>query len=333
MKKVLAILAVIALVGVFAATSMASEWNFYGHSRVATFVRSYDEDASGTGDSESNTQWAQQGNSRIGAKVKASDTISGIFEYGTGVNLRLLYGTWNFGGGSLVVGQDYTPISQLLYSQVVDSDNGLVAQGAMYGGRVDQIKLKMAGFQLALIENAKYAQFTNETMLPKVEASYTMMIDKIQLSVRAGYQGWKDIAADESYSATMFAADVYAPLGPATLILSGYMGTNGGDAGWLGGGNVVADDDSKDMGFAGAVGFSASEALNFEIGAGYISTEQDTSGAEADEAMTLYAQCKYNVAPGFFVVPEVGMMDFMDDAAGDKEGSMTYFGAKWEIRF
>lgn len=45
------------------------------------------------------------GNSRIGARVKVSDSVNGRFEYGAlnGVNLRILWGEWNFGAGSLGV--------------------------------------------------------------------------------------------------------------------------------------------------------------------------------------------------------------------------------------
>ena len=56
-----------------------------------------------------------QGNSRIGANVKWGN-VGGRFEYGhtTTANLRLLYGTWNFGAGTLLVGQDYGPYFYLV---------------------------------------------------------------------------------------------------------------------------------------------------------------------------------------------------------------------------
>ncbi len=82
-------------------------------------------------ESDRDTQWALQGNSRIGANVSAGD-VSGRFEYGTGVNLRLLYGTWNFGGGKLTVGRAYTPLMVCYSSQVYATDNGLVGFGYLF---------------------------------------------------------------------------------------------------------------------------------------------------------------------------------------------------------
>jgi hypothetical protein len=32
-------------------------------------------------------------------------------------------------------------------------------------------------------------------------------------------------------------------------------------------------------------------------------------------------------------VPEVGMIDFDEDAAKVEQGDVTYFGAKWQINF
>jgi len=46
-----------------------------------------------------------------------------------------------------------------------------------------------------------------------------------------------------------------------------------------------------------------------------------------------YLNCVINIAPGFFIVPEVGMIT--DSPAGDNvpEPETFYFGAKWQINF
>lgn len=78
-----------AMVILFAASASAADWNFYGSARVQTFVT--DTDNKGAPDTK-NFSETLQNNSRIGAKIKVSDELTGQFEYGAGVNLRQLYG-------------------------------------------------------------------------------------------------------------------------------------------------------------------------------------------------------------------------------------------------
>ena len=141
MKK-LSILVVAALLCVFALPAFAqdkADWSFYGSIRLWTAWESYDKEApainfgapntfrnqphwptgSAVGFDDSDLWFGMQYNARIGANVKWGD-VGGRFEFGnlaqegsgTGADsehVRLLYGTWNFGAGTLVVGQDYTP--------------------------------------------------------------------------------------------------------------------------------------------------------------------------------------------------------------------------------
>jgi hypothetical protein len=104
-------------------------------------------------DSDMDVLWGQQGNSRIGANVKFNDQIGGRFEYGTGVNTRILYGTYTFGNGSeLLLGQTYTPSSSYFYSNsVYGADGDLLGVGQFYVGRVPMIQWKMGGLKVALV--------------------------------------------------------------------------------------------------------------------------------------------------------------------------------------
>jgi hypothetical protein len=73
--------------------------------------------------------------------------------------------------------------------------------------------------------------------------------------------------------------------------------------------------------------------FNIEAGYGYQSYEFDIDNSEKDETQQYYLNCTINIAPGFFIQPEVGMIDFKDDPAGAEQGELTYFGAKWQINF
>jgi len=149
MKKALLCVAIMAIM---VGSASAADWNFYGSARVATFYTDAD---NGDGTSTENFSESLQGNARIGARVKVSDELTGRFEYGASggdANVRLLYGTWNFGPGALTVGQDYTPLYMPVSNQVYGTDNGLGGWGEPYPGRHGQIKLIFGGFQFALVE-------------------------------------------------------------------------------------------------------------------------------------------------------------------------------------
>ncbi len=108
MKQMILGTAALAMILTAAMTAAASEWNFYGNARIGTFYE--DTDNPGGTDTTSFNEYLH-GNSRIGAKVRVSDQLRARFEYGTGVNVRQLWGEWNFGAGSLLVGQTYTPFT------------------------------------------------------------------------------------------------------------------------------------------------------------------------------------------------------------------------------
>ena len=168
MKKHILAIAALALI---ASPALAVDWNLYGSSRVQTWYTSRDYgdglNPAGTDDEDAELQWGTgnglANNSRFGARVKA-ENIRGRVEVQMKANSdgdpgsyistesRLLWGEWDFGGGKLLVGKDYTPISQFVSGQAYDEDLGLLSIGAAYGNRISQIKLTFGGLQVALIE-------------------------------------------------------------------------------------------------------------------------------------------------------------------------------------
>ena len=104
MKNILTILCSLVFLCI-CATSAFAEWGLYGNARIGTWYTAEDEDLSDTGDDDVDFSQNLQTNSRIGANFTANDEISGRFEYGTSggnANIRLLYGVWNFGKGTLL---------------------------------------------------------------------------------------------------------------------------------------------------------------------------------------------------------------------------------------
>ena len=243
MKKLLVILAALALVWAFAAPASAVDWNFYGSARMATYYTSRDFgdqlNDSGTDDEDAATRWELQGNSRLGATVKG-DNISGRVELGLkglngndlDVGTRRIAGTWNFGAGSLKVGKDYSPVSQFISTQAFDGDLGLLGIGAFYGRRPAGIELGFGRLRIALLDpqddfivglgggtatliigtgatsqSISISTPSNgdpDTYFPKIEASWGMSFDQFSFTVMGGFQYYE---IEDVQSETRFGQD------------------------------------------------------------------------------------------------------------------------------
>ena len=219
MKKFL----VIAVLLVFFTGSAyaAAEWNFYGSARVSTFYSNLDNSPFAGGADTSNYEQNLNGNARIGAKVKVSDELTGEFQYGAlggNANVRILWGEWNFGAGSLGVGQNYTPLLFPYSNQVYNldafnkGDHNMSTFGMLYGSRKAMIRLKFGGFQIAAVQPkllvsafsmAPLAQPATEVKIPSIQAKYKYDFSNGHVAVAGGYQTF-DVNGTEDYSVTSY---------------------------------------------------------------------------------------------------------------------------------
>ena len=157
MKKLIAIFAVL----LFVAPAIAADWSFYGSQRIATWYvdRDYGDGVVNGQDDDQATNWYFQGNSRLGAKVKA-DKVTGQVELGLGqggfgedtaVATRRAYGTWKFSDyGWLKVGKDYSPVTDFISNQWYDADNDLLGTGNFYGRRPAGVTLGLGELRAGL---------------------------------------------------------------------------------------------------------------------------------------------------------------------------------------
>ena len=351
MRKLLVLLSAVAFVVAFTVPVMAADWSFYGSARMTTFWDSDSEEASPTGFEDDDLAWALQGNSRIGANVKAGD-ISGRFEYGTGVNLRILYGAWNFGAGTLLVGQTYGPVNLFQSNQVWGSDNDMLNFGGVYGGRNPMIQVAFGKFKIALLSPnaatppaiAALLPTDIDTSIPKLEASYGFNIGPVGLTVVGGYQTYDVVGpTDEGIDVASYIVGLGFNIGFGPLYIKGdvYTGQNLGQYGLYQAGAddvgfSIADQDIIDNDTTGwllVVGFKVSDMFAVEAGYGNNSHELDVSGSDSDDTSAYYLQATINLAKGCFITPEIGKIDYQDDAAGNEQGDTTYYGAKWQINF
>ena len=367
MKKFTILMAAIALV-CFSVPAMAVDWSFYGNARMATFYTSVDE--KDVGPKSSDLQWDLQGNSRLGANVKA-DHIKGQVELALtgsdggdgGVNTRRVYGTWNFGAGSLKVGKDYSPVSKFVSAQAFDGDAGLIGFGAPYAGRPGQLALSFGGFDLALITPKTDQDIEDEAgaaaggdakrIIPKLEASWGMGFDAWNFDLFGGYQYYslKDVASltnpgstdDVSVTSYIVGASGMFNFGPAFVGAQFMYGQNMGNARWSGGAFDNAgwdgDDSTNDVDTMGGIliaGMKVSDMLSFEGGVGYIQDDPKDADNDFDEktkAYNVYLMSTISLAPGVFLIPEVGYREFGNNPEDEDQGKQMYLGAKWQINF
>jgi hypothetical protein len=368
MKKFTIIIAALALV-CFAVPAMAVDWNFYGNARMATYWVS--QEVNNVKDQD--LDWSLQSNSRIGATVKAENIsarfefgVGSDFDGGGNVSTRRIYGVWNFGPGTLKVGKDYTPVSQFISGQVFDGDLGLLGIGTQYGARQDQIAFGFGNFNIALI-NPKTSDIETsagvatdgdvDRIIPKIEVGWGMSYDAWNFNLMGGYQyysisnvdpiggGNSDDVSVDSYT---IGGDVGFNFGPAYVKGAVSYGQNIGNASWgipgLAGGTSGqgglaiwdGDDDTNDVDtFMGSLvlGMKVSDMLSFEGGFGYRKDSTDGGNVQDTAPWAAYVQSVIALAPGVYVIPEVGYYDYDNNATGDDAGSLFYIGGKWQINF
>ncbi|MBU2453282.1 MAG: hypothetical protein KJ668_08210, partial [Proteobacteria bacterium] len=338
-----------------AMTAAAAEWNFYGNARVDMFVTDVDNPGATTDDKD----FAQSfmGTSRIGANIKVSDELTARFEVGGSNNRRLLYGTWNFGSGTLAVGQMWTPLNWYMSSQVYGGDNGLAGWGAINALRSGAVQLGFGGFKIALVaptQDAANGTAAYDVNMPTIEADFVYNFDNGFVKVAGGYNAYEVTAATYTADIEAYALGLNGGInfGAFGLKAGVWVGQNVGvynsnasllmintDKGSTNDGEPtinlttgqVTDNDA--YGFVIVGTFTVNDTLAFEAGYGYAETELDAAGSFADDVASYYLQATITFAPGVFIVPEIGVIDYGKDAANADEEEDLYYGLKWQINF
>ena len=261
MKKLFTLVAVVGLVFALSAPVMAAgeegdvparlkaleeafqcSWKFYGSARMGSFWEKDDEERTGTTHDDTDLTYGLQGNSRIGAKVKLGD-ITGGFEYGSTPNLRKLYGSWNFGAGSLLIGQEYTPANIFYSNQVFAGDADLLPYGGIYQGRVPMIQVTVGGLKVAFVDPNSAGGIVGgatdvDSTIPTIEASYTLNAGPAEFILMGGYSTYSEgfLATDVSYDidSWMVGLAAKAGFGPFTVGGTIYAAQNANEYGlWV----------------------------------------------------------------------------------------------------
>ena len=282
-----------------------------------------------------------------------------------------LSASWDFGGGSLLIGKDMGPVNFFPSSQVFNDDMGLVGYGGILSYFKPMMQLSFGNFKIAALEpetstrvlfawghpsmvpstSTGVTGFTEcDTSLPKIEASYSFTAGPVGLWVGGGYQSFDevDITTNKEYGidSSIFGVGWKIPIGALYVNGSIFLGTNLGqyqttfqigndDAVYDAASDKIIDTDS--MGYVLVVGMKASDTINLEAGYGYLEHEGGGTGIWEDDNTSMYVQANIILAEGVSVTPEIGIVDYGDTSMADghktDQGDTTYFGARWQIVF
>jgi hypothetical protein len=350
MKKVVFVLAVVFLAG-----SVLSAVDFYGNARIGYWYDMQDKDLTGS-ESRTKLHYDLFGTSRFGANF-AGEAYTGKIEVSmarTGVNLRQVWGEYDFGMLKLLIGQYYTGFFDLpnqATSIVSACENLMIGYGLTYDSRNPMIKLSMDNGAYLIFMEPKLVDPAGvggvDALLPKINLGMRFKFDNLMLHPTFGINMSnynKDFnAAEMDESVLAYAAALTAKycMGDLTILAQGSLGQNVADYGILSGatgGNASWDPVESEVINATTtagylqVSYQMGEKTCLTAGSGFSGTDRDDY-TDPDTAMTAYLNAKIKLHPKMFIMPEVGMIDEMEDKMGNVEGSRMYFGLNLQADF
>lgn len=357
---------------VFSAAPALADFAPYGSIRLNTFW--VEKKPAADGAQNDHDLWFELNDiSRFGAKFKTGD-VGGRVEFGlkgagNGNNdaySRLLYATWDFGGGTLLVGQDYpeytfcsaqvaprtnVTVNNSANPHLIDYENTMTGYGCLWESRKPQIEVKMDNGLYVELIRPESGGITNapeegetDTTLPKMVLGYNLKMENLFLGPGVAYNRYNHECrqVDEWIESYLIYLKGKAALGVIDLQWNLHYGQN------------LADFDIWNRELAAAAQYDAASgdiensecfggyvqvAFNIDpatitLGYGYSQSENDRLGlGDIDEQQTCFVQSKIPIAETFFVVPEFSYYDGADDPWGNKEDDEWAMGIMWRADF
>jgi hypothetical protein len=365
MKKLMVIAAVLVFFTGSAYAEVAAEWNFYGSARVSTFYSDIDKTPFVSGNPDTaNFEQDLNGNARIGAKVKVNDSLTGRFEYGTEAeteediaNVRILWGEWDFGVGSLGIGKNYTPLLMPYSNQVYNifaegkGDSNMAKFGMLYGDRKAMIRLKFGTFQIALVEPktmvANYVTLNDdsgyeagtfvhplagemsyyladgqpetELSMPAIQVKYKLDFKMGHLNFAGGYQTFDVLDNTEEYSVDSYILALGGRLNLGGFYFKGNV--------W-GGQNVgnLADILVSNQIVSSMDGFDDRDGLGMGFARWSDGTFNVAKGLTDNDALAAMVVVGYEIRKGLYVEAGYGYTSTeLDETGSEKFDADTYY--------
>jgi len=355
----------------------------YGSVRVQTYITDADKETTGTAFDDSDLTWSlDEGSSRFGARFQAGDIganveirprdkESVISADGSTNLLRQWNATWNFGSGTLLIGQAYTPTFHPICNECM-----LGGGGVLDGYGDNGVSVRQAGIQvwfpikgvngmlkLAALNPAEdstkitvpgWVATDTDTKLPQLEAALSMAFGPLDVYLRGLYKTFDTVNTttndDVSSDTWLLGIDAGYAMGPFYVKALMYTAQNlynmssaGGPQGtWVWApqaftGTTVEDVDN--WGWFAVAGFKFSDKVSFEAGYGQKFAEQNQAAGVKyeDETSAIVFFLPITVAKGFTITPEILIADQGNQTIGGVEqgdrGKKTYYGLYWRIDF
>ena len=320
----------------------------YGSVRVGMWYENEDEDWSLTGESTLNLNYYLQGNSRFGAKFSDGDK-QGRVEFGGTGSIRHLWGSYNMGTYTILIGHTETLLTQK-GSMNFGSENNFVGWGAVDNSRRPQVRFDLDnGVSLAFVQprltNVAGIDQAKTVLLPKLNLGYKGKIgDNMSLNGALGVNMYNyddnDGHHDETVMSYVLGMLLDMDLDPMTVTLHGNFGQNTGNYGlgsqthniaiWNGADEEIVD--VTTLGGFGELAYKMNNEMKLTLGASYTMSDCDLFD-NADTAMAAFGQISYRPVSGFSITPEVGLLDKMKDKEDHAQGSLLYFGTQLRMDF
>ena len=339
-------------------TNVFAEVNFYGSARLGYWYEIKDEDITG-GESRIDMQLVNCNSSRMGANF-SKDNFLGKIEFGlhgTGnVYTRLIYGKiiLNDDGCNLLVGQTYSGfnaanVASQATSVLIGSENMLFGYGAFYDGRHPMIKFtNKIGIYLSIanpkiIDAANLGADSIDALIPKINLGYDYKNGNLGIYPTFGLNMSKynkDVSEmDDTLLAYAFATTIKYKLNKLAIKCQINYGLNVADYGMITSTTASAEWDDAAQEVIDTVTMGGFIQITHPVGCaevtaggGYVVSSNDAL-TDDDTGMSAFLQANMKVYKNMSFIPEVGIIDDMEDGMGIDEGSRTYFGTKLQMDF
>jgi hypothetical protein len=274
---------------------------------------------------------------------------------------------------SLKVGKDYSPVTDFISNQWYDGDNDMLGTGNFYGRRPALLGLTIGNFEIAaLTPSYGYLTNNNagdagngtgitgataganpNSYIPRFEAAYQLTLGSGYIRPFGGFQYYSvnqgtsnltdsidmwsyvvGISTSWNIGAFSIGGQVSYGMneGDVTSWAFGYANRSASQAVLKANGKDVEDVYTYQAMIVPALKFT--DTLRFEAGFGWrLDQVSDVTNVRDTGQWITYLQAMITMAPGVFLCPEVGYIDYMDNSAGNDAGYQWYAGAKWQIDF
>ena len=352
MRKLLVLLAAVAFVFTFT-TPAAADVKFGGYVAFDTFL--YDVDNPGATKDSSDLNWTFDNVcSRFNVTFKEGPVGAFIEARPNGAGwLRHWWGTWNFGGGTLGIGQYWTPeftgTSSMLYQcGAMDAlSGGGNARQAMVQLQFGSLKIAAAAPQTAVPAGIVAAGYDDvETSIPKLMASYELTMGGVGLKL---YGGMNSIDARNSttdqtqgFDSMLYGLKATMGFGQLSLAVNVWGGDNLFEyrgtsvhfpSNWTG--TTLEEESSLVYGFD--LGYKVSDTVGITAGYFTSTSELDRAGTWEWETSQYHVNATFTVAKGVSISPEYAVLDYGDMSVTStttaEQQRDTRMGVYWKIAF